>query len=215
LGPGRACPRYVPRSDARDAGLAGTFGFPNRHTRLGLGPRVPGRPHDLCGVVRQVPRARRATGPEEDRAGLDRARPPAGDVRVRTERECRSLETKRVGQYSVSIVQAGRPEERRWPDLVLDGASRRSALEFERTAKGATRLQAIVDAYATATSFDEVLFLTDDVSIARRLARAVANAGRPLPSSLIAQTATPTLRVVPWPGLSAETQQAIAEVLAA
>ena len=41
-------------------------------------PRLPRRAPARAGLVREVPAARRAPGPEEDRAGLDRARPAAG-----------------------------------------------------------------------------------------------------------------------------------------
>lgn len=98
----------------------------------------------------------------------------AGGVRVRTERECRTLEAEGAGRYSVDVVRSDRPPERRWPDIVLDGGGRRSALELEFSAKGKTRLQAIVDAYAVAPWFDEVVFLTPNISIASRLSRAVS-----------------------------------------
>ncbi|HEV2999991.1 MAG TPA: hypothetical protein VGW75_04550 [Solirubrobacteraceae bacterium] len=90
----------------------------------------------------------------------------AGDVPVRTERECRALESKER-RYRVTVTQRGRPAERRWPDLVLDGDARRSALELELSAKGTTRLESVVDAYACSSTFDEVLLLAADVLIAR------------------------------------------------
>jgi DNA-binding Lrp family transcriptional regulator len=135
----------------------------------------------------------------------------AGGALVRTERECRTLEAADAGRYSVTVTRPGRPEERRWPDVVLDGNGRRSALELELSAKGTTRLQAIVDAYAAAPWFDEILFLAASVSIAKRLARAVAEAPRPL--ALYAGSVTDAkLRVVPWPALSADEQRAVAGV---
>lgn len=135
----------------------------------------------------------------------------AGGARVRTERECRTLEAEDAGRYSVTVSRPGRPEERRWPDIVLDGDRRRSALELELSAKGTTRLQAIVDAYAAAPWFDEVVFLAASVSIAKRLARAVANAPQPL----ACRTRFTALRVVPWPVIAADDQRAIAAAVAA
>jgi hypothetical protein len=127
---------------------------------------------------------------------------------VRTERECRTLEATEAGRYSVPVLRPGREEERRWPDVVLEANGRRSALELELSAKGTTRLQAIVDAYAAAPWFDEVVFLAAEASIAKRLARCVARAPqRPaLRGTTIART--PTLRVVPWPELRADDQRA-------
>ena len=139
----------------------------------------------------------------------------AGGACVRTERECRTLEAKDAGRYSVTVTRPGRPEERRWPDIVLEGDRRRSALELELSAKGTTRLQAIVAAYAAVPWFDEVVFLAASASIAKRLARAVAEAPRPL--VLHAERSAPRakLRVVPWPALAADEQRAIAAIAAA
>jgi hypothetical protein len=138
----------------------------------------------------------------------------AGDVPVRTERECRAAEAVSEGAYSVSVVPPGRAPERRWPDLVLEDATRRTALELELSPKGTSRLQAIVDAYATDSSYSEVVFLAVDASIARRLARTVRAAARPLPSARLAIPAA-SMRVVPWPGLSAAEQRTLAAVIAA
>jgi len=135
----------------------------------------------------------------------------AGTARVRTERECRTLEAAGAGQYSVFVLQPGRPQERRWPDLVLEGEGRRSAIELELSAKGTTRLQAIVAAYAAALVYDEVVFLALDVAIARRIAGACVR-GQP-PQDPTTHTPGVRLHVVPWPGLSAAAQHALAEVL--
>ncbi|HEV2889965.1 MAG TPA: helix-turn-helix domain-containing protein [Frankiaceae bacterium] len=135
----------------------------------------------------------------------------ADQVPVRTERECRTLDSQER-RYSVTLPQPGRAAERRWPDLVLDGAARRSALELELSAKGTTRLQGIVDAYALSPVFDEVLFLAADVAIARRRARAIAAAPRPLGWWSDRPAGRVELRVIPWPRLSPEVQRAIVEV---
>ena len=100
----------------------------------------------------------------------------ASRARVRTERECRALEAAAVGRYSVTVASPGSPKERRWPDIVVESDGRRSALELELSGKGTTRLQAIIDAYAAAESFDEVVFLATRESIAQRLSSCITNA---------------------------------------
>jgi DNA-binding Lrp family transcriptional regulator len=120
----------------------------------------------------------------------------AGTVQVRTERECRTLEAAGAGEYSVPVLQPDRPQERRWPDLVLEGEGRRSAIELELSAKGATRLQAIVDAYAV-SNYDEIVFLTGD----RSIARVVEAAGTATNRVAAAGSAWPNLRVAPRPKL--------------
>jgi hypothetical protein len=139
----------------------------------------------------------------------------AGDVLVRTERECRTLEAEGAGRrYSVPVVRAGRPVERRWPDVVLEGGSRRCALELELSAKGASRIAAIMSAYAAAPCFTEVVFLAADVSIARLLSRVLARSARPALNSRI-QRAQPAIRIAPWPALSPGAQAVVADVVAA
>ena len=93
---------------------------------------------------------------------------------------------------------------------MLETDSRRSALELELSAKGTTRLQAIVDAYAATPWFDEVVFLAASMSIAKRLAQAVANAPKPFVPHAAADSRRTALRVVPWPALGADEQRAIA-----
>jgi DNA-binding Lrp family transcriptional regulator len=138
----------------------------------------------------------------------------AGGARVRTERECRTLEAADAGRYSVTVARPGRPEERRWPDIVLETDGRRSALELELSAKGTTRLQAIVDAYTATPWFDEVVFLAPNTSIAKRLARAVAHAPQPLALHTTAPARKTKLCVVPWPGLDGEAQWSLVAVIA-
>jgi hypothetical protein len=136
----------------------------------------------------------------------------AGNVDVRTERECRELEAAEVARYSVPVAQTGRQADLRWPDIVLVSGSRRTALEVELSAKGRKRLQAIIDGYATADAFDEVMFLAIDACVARRLAECVADAVRP-PRRWAQSEASPTLRVAPWPALHAAEQHAVAEAV--
>jgi hypothetical protein len=136
-----------------------------------------------------------------------------GDVPVRTERECRMSESGER-RYSVDLTKVGRGAERRWPDLVLDGERRRSAIELELSAKGTTRLASIVAAYATSSTFDEVVFLAADVPTARALARSVEAA---TPRAIIGDTVgrpAVAVRVVPWIGLAGEQARLVARAAA-
>lgn len=135
-----------------------------------------------------------------------------GDVPVRTERECRALESD-ARRYSVDVMQPGRTAERRWPDLVLDGDARRSAIELELSSKGATRLHAIIDAYAASPTFDEVLFVAADPSIARALAASFRAARPAIPEAV--RSGGAVLRVVAHPALNVERQREITEATAA
>ena len=194
-----------------DAGLVERTG-PPMQPRLTMLTRRGARAVDL--PVRRAPRTDQQREHELALVWLVIQLERAGDVLVRTERECRTLEAKEDGDYSVLVWRSDRPDERRWPDVVLDGDSRRSALELELSPKGTSRLQSIVDAYAKSSSYAEVIFLAADASIARRLARCVQAAASPVGSPLFTRS-TSTLRVVPWPGLSTEEQRSIAAAIAA
>ncbi|HEX8121201.1 MAG TPA: helix-turn-helix domain-containing protein [Solirubrobacteraceae bacterium] len=132
----------------------------------------------------------------------------AGGARVRTERECRTREAAEASRYSVPVARTAGREEQRWPDIVLEIASWRTALELELSSKGTTRLKSIIEAYAAAALFDEVVFMAGSVVIAQRLGRLAAAAGR-------SPDANPSaaMRVVPSPLLAAGEQQAIAAAL--
>jgi DNA-binding Lrp family transcriptional regulator len=193
-----------------DAGLVERTG-PPMQPRLTMLTRRGARAVDL--PVRRAPRTDQQREHELAVVWLVIQIERAGDILVRTERECRTLEAQGDVRHSIPVVRPGRPDERRWPDVVLDGGSRRSALELELSAKGTSRLQAIVDAYARTPTYDEAIFLAVDASIARRLARCMRKAARPV---LLAQPAAPArrLRVVPWPGLSDDHQRLIAAAIA-
>ncbi len=98
---------------------------------------------------------------------------------------------------------------------MLETDGRRSALELELSAKGTTRLQAIVDAYAAAPWFDEVVFLAASASIAKRLAGAIANAPQPLALHAPARAPQTKVRVVGWPALGGNDQHAFAAAISA
>ena len=136
----------------------------------------------------------------------------AGGVRVFTERECRTLEAAGAAQFSVPVLPPDRPRERRWPDLVLERDGRRWAVELELSAKGMTRLRAIVDAYAT-SDYAEVMFLAGGETVARWLAAAIARASRRGPFARTGRVGA-ALRVAPSPTLGAAEHRSVVAVVA-
>jgi hypothetical protein len=92
----------------------------------------------------------------------------SGAVRVLTERECRRREADGERGYSVELFTAGHPK--RWPDLVLQSATRKDALELELVPKTTDRLATILTGYAH-SDYTRVLFLVESPALARRLAR--------------------------------------------
>ncbi len=120
--------------------------------------------------------------------------------RVLTERDCRQLERRTKQRYSADAVEPGRGPARRWPDIVIEHETNRTALELELSPKGTARLRAIIAGYVDAAWFDEVRFLTDDPSIARRLHRLLAEHGTAAARELFPAAAGPTFRVGPSAG---------------
>ncbi len=93
-------------------------------------------------------------------------------MRALTERECRRLE--REGEeLSVEVAaedaSGGRRDRKRWPDVVIEVAGGRRAVEIEFAPKGTGRLRGIVRAYASATAYREVLFLVTNAALGRRI----------------------------------------------
>ena len=83
-----------------------------------------------------------------------------------------------VRPYSVSVFgRRSAREEQRWPDVVVEGPSRKAAFELEFSPKGAERLRSIPDAYAC-SSYADVCFLVTSPAVARAVARwTVGNGG--------------------------------------
>lgn len=102
------------------AGLVARTG-PPMQPRLTMLTRRGARAVDL--PVRRAPRTDQQRAHELALVWLVIQLERAGDVLVRTERECRALEAEGDVRYSVPVLRAGRAEERRWPDVVLEGRS--------------------------------------------------------------------------------------------
>ena len=87
---------------------------------------------------------------------------------VLTERECRRLERRGEGRFSVEVPQSQRNEARRWPDLVIDRAGGPVAVEIELSPKTSGRLGRIVSGYGS-SRYAEVVFLVGGESLRRRI----------------------------------------------
>jgi hypothetical protein len=128
------------------------------------------------------------------------ARPDAPTIK--TERESRSAEAATGARHSVDVYEPNGQTAKRWPDLVLEHATgHRVAVEFERTAKGASRLMRIVEGYRAADWFDEVVFLAGEAHVARAIAGALAARPSLLPG-FPEPLHTTAIRLLPWPGLA-------------
>ena len=130
-------------------------------TLLGQPPRRAPRPdtqreHELA-IARLV-------------ADLERGDSPRA-FEVLTERECRRREADGERGFSVELLAAGRPK--RWPDLVLQGSSRKDAIELELAPKTTDRLTTILTGYAH-SDYTRVLLLVESPALAKRLARIAA-----------------------------------------
>ncbi len=93
-------------------------------------------------------------------------------MRALTERECRRLE--REGEeLSVEVAaedaSGGRRDRKRLPDVVIEVAGGRRAVEIEFAPEGTARLRGIVRTYAYARCHREVLFLVTNAALGRRI----------------------------------------------
>jgi len=124
-------------------------------------------------------------------------------LQVLSERECRHLQACGEERFSVDVERAtGRGDRRRWPDLVLEQAGRRIAVEIEFAPKGSARLGAIIDAYLQSTCFSEIRFLVSDPTTARRLARIIAAETASTQTRELFPIRGPRVAVSPWTGAS-------------
>ncbi len=87
------------------------------------------------------------------------------------------------------------------PISCLGRPDRRVAIEFERTAKGRSRVERIAS-YRVAAWFDEVRFFAGDAQVAKVLAR------------VLAATPGDRLTAARWPGLPAERRALVRAALA-
>ena len=128
------------------------------------------------------------------------------DATALTERECRQREAADpADRYSVDVAGT-----RRWPDVVVEDADGRRALEIEFAPKGTARLRQIVGANER-SRYIEARFLVKDAALGRRIASVVNG-----PSSMqqMMKLHHCPVTVVPWTGLASEHQSKLASRLA-
>jgi hypothetical protein len=191
----------------------GLLGTQRQHVSQARAVFLTAKGHQLLGGERR--RAPRAEVQREHEAAivdlvvaLERSDHP-GFVRVLTERECRGLEARGDVRYSVEVCYSGpRKDRRRWPDLVVELAEGRRAIEFEFAPKGRERLKRIVAGYASAVRYDEVVFFVKRLSLGRTISQLIVSE-----SDTPWGYSGPEMLVRPWPGLPAAERQALADQL--
>ncbi len=174
----------------------GLLGGERQHVSQPRAIFLTGKGHELLGWPRR--RAPRAEVQREHEAAivwlvteLERADAAA---RVLTERECRRLEDADDRRYSVGVLANG-TEHRRWPDVVVESAAGRRAIEIEFAPKGSARLRRIVEAYE-ASSYRQALFLIRSAALGQRIQSLV-----PSPLLIGGRPEVRKVRVAAWPAL--------------
>jgi len=200
----------VQRANARVRRLeaVGLLGCERQFVSQARAVYVTGKGCELLGE-----RRRRAPRPDVQReheaaivdlvTRLELAQPGAT---VFTERESRQLDHARADAFSVEISaihsEIARRDRTRWPDVVAEVTGGRRAIELEFAPKGGKRLKAIVNAYAFSPRYRETLFMVRNAALAKRisdLARSATAIGG----------GSPKVRVIAWPGLSADERAAL------
>lgn len=135
----------------------GLVGCERAHLSQSRAVFLTGRGHGLLGLPRR--RAPRAQIQREHEAtivdlALELERRAGASTLVLTERECRQHDRAAADghRYGVAIAGAGRGDQHRWPDLVIQTPTGRTAVELELTPKGTSRLRAIIAATAPAAT---------------------------------------------------------------
>ncbi len=102
---------------------------------------------------------------------------------------------------------------RRWPDLVLDRAQSRDAVELEFAAKTSERLARILDGYLHA-DYARVFLYVETPALGRRLAALAERRSTQARGASRRPEAVPRLIVDAWPGLPEETRAEIRRAIA-
>jgi len=138
---------------------------PKGRTLLGLEQRRP--PRWDVQVVHELAIVGLVTEFETSRPGL----------RVLSERDCRRAEAQRAGRFSVTCQDRRLGLVRRWPDVVVEDAGRRMAVEIELAPKPSARLRTILLGYIAAQTYGEVQFLCGSPALERRVSGLVDGLG--------------------------------------
>lgn len=199
------------QANARVRRLAklGLLGLGREHVSQARAVFLTGRGHELLGWPRR--RAPRAQTHREHEAAIVwlatmLERDADATTRVLTERESRTLEARGDRRYSVDVAGEGRDRRRRrWPDLVVESAAGRRAIEIEFAPKGSARLRRIVDGYES-DRFDEVTFYVKSAALGRRIQNLT---GRPSALRELLALKVPPVEVAAWPGLPEDAREAL------
>ena len=182
----------------------GLFGCERAHVSQARAVFLTSRGHELLGWPRRrPPRAQMQREHEHAIVKLvtDLETQSLDGVVVLTERECRQREAAGVLQrYSVEVYGTDARDRRRWPDVVIERAGGREAIEIEFAPKGTRRLRQIVAAFES-SRYEQVTFMVKDAALGRRIQRASTG-----PSALQNHLGLGgcAVAVVPWTGLPAE-----------
>ena len=192
----------------------GLLGCERAHVSQARAVFLTSRGHELLGWPRRRPPRAQMQREHEDaivELVTDLELQSLDGVVVLTERECRQREAAGVvRRYSVDAYGTDARDHRRWPDVVVERADGREAIEVEFAPKGTRRLRQIVSAYES-SRYEQVTFMVKDAALGRRIRRASTG-----PTALQNHFGLRgcIVAVVPWTGLSAEHQTALASRLA-
>lgn len=134
------------------------------------------------------------------------------DLVLRTERDGQRLEAETGRRYSVDVRDGRGRISKRWPDLVLEAANGRIAIEIEFSPKGSSRLRAILRGYLT-SDLAEVRVYVASPTLARRILLLDRQERSRLLSGLDDRLCR--VRVLPWDGAPDKDKQAIRDAAAA
>ena len=192
----------------------GLLGSERRHVSEPRAVFLTGKGHELLGWERR--RAPRAETQRSHEAAivqlvtaLEHRSAPA--TRVLTERECRRSEAADAGRYSVELRGGDAAGRSRWPDVVVETATSRRAIEIEFAPKGTRRLQRIVEGYESSTAYDVVAFLVQSKFVGRRIETLV---GRPRPLDAFVAVRRTEVIVAPWRAPGGADEAVLARLLA-
>jgi hypothetical protein len=116
-------------------------------------------------------------------ARIETGRP---DARVLSERDCRRADAAGAATYSV-VCQQRNGMTRRWPDLVVEQAGHRTAIEIELSPKTTQRLTGILLGYLTSRTYQRVEVRCGSPALQRRVERIVERLGGGAVIEVVAQ----------------------------
>jgi hypothetical protein len=111
------------------------------------------------------------------------------DLVVFTEREGRHRQRELGAMHSWKVLGATGRTEDRWPDLVVERAGRRTAVELELSPKPSARLERILTGFLTSQDFDGLHIYAAGEALTQRISRLANDLSWP---------GAPRIRVEQW-----------------